>query len=123
MYISAALPAGGGCFFSMASIHAMPLASVHIGSGPGVAGLSGRQVKPLVPARSSFIEPSAPMSMIIAPLPTASGAALIALAILPASSVGAAAIAIVSAGFVSAALASAAGAAVFSPSVHAPTRA
>src|SRR5689334_21736631 len=91
MYISAALPAGGGCFFSIASIHSMPLASVHIGSGPGVAGLSGRQVKPFVPARSSFIDPSAPMSMIAALLPTASGAALMALWILPASSVGAAA--------------------------------
>src|SRR3979411_1294039 len=58
---------------------------MHIGSGPGVAGLSGMQVKPFVPLRSVRILPSASMATIVAFLPTAAGAALIALLIMSAS--------------------------------------
>src|SRR6202035_838802 len=58
---------------------------MHIGSGPGVAGLSGMQVKPFVPLRSVRIFPSASIATIVAFLPTAAGAALIALLISSAS--------------------------------------
>src|SRR5687768_14771873 len=54
---------------------------MHIGSGPGVAGLSGMQVKPLLPLRRVFIVPSGLAATIVAFLATASGAADIALVI------------------------------------------
>src|ERR1700736_1649223 len=58
---------------------------MHIGSGPGVAALSGIQVKPFVPLRSVRILPSASIATIVAFLLTAAGAALIALLINSAS--------------------------------------
>src|SRR5690349_843444 len=64
---------------------AMPLASPHIGSGPGVVGESAMQVKLLVPLRSSRMVPSAPMSIIVAPSAMALGAAVMALSIFSAS--------------------------------------
>src|SRR5438270_10433333 len=54
--------------------------SMHIGSGPGVAGLSGMQVKLLVPLRTVRILPPSSMATIVACLPTLGGAADSALA-------------------------------------------
>src|SRR3990172_3921987 len=54
---------------------------MHMGSGPGVAGLSGMQLKPFVPWRSVRILPSASMATMVAPFATLLGAADIALAI------------------------------------------
>src|SRR5215469_12534911 len=67
----------------------MAAGSIHIGSGPGVAGLSGMHVKLFVPFRSVRIFPSASIATIVACLPTFGGAADSALAISSAS-VGAA---------------------------------
>src|SRR5215469_10129414 len=58
---------------------------MHIGSGPGVAGLSGMQVKLFVPLRKVRIFPSAPMATIVACFPTLAGAADSALAMSSAS--------------------------------------
>ena len=58
----------------------MALPSTHIGSGPGEVGSSGMQVKPLVPWRSMFILPSAPIVAIEACFARAAGAAFSALA-------------------------------------------
>src|SRR5437867_3272905 len=55
---------------------------MHIGSGPGVAGLSGMQVKAFVPLRSVRIVPFASMATMVAPPATLAGAAVIALAII-----------------------------------------
>ena len=62
---------------------------MHMGSGPGVAGLSGMQVKLFVPFRRVRIFPSAPIATMVACLPTLRGAADSALAI-SSESVGAA---------------------------------
>ena len=56
-------PAGGGLWPIHACAHLPALASMHIGSGPGVVGLSGMQVQPLLPLRSSVTLPSAPTVM------------------------------------------------------------
>src|SRR5690349_13568366 len=53
---------------------------MHIGSGPGVAGLSGMQVQPLLPSRRVAIDPSASACMMVASREMDSGAADIALA-------------------------------------------
>src|SRR2546423_3982451 len=58
----------------------MAFVSRHIGSGPGVVGLSGMHVTAFVPLRRVRIEPSAPMATIVAPFETLAGAAFIALA-------------------------------------------
>src|SRR5437588_547444 len=58
----------------------MAAGSMHIGSGPGVAGLSGMQVKLLVPLRTVRILPPSSMTTIVACLPTLGGAADSALA-------------------------------------------
>src|SRR5580704_2597589 len=79
------LPAVGVLWPTQAWTHSIALASAHIGSGPGVAGLSGMQVKPLVPLRSVRILPSASIATMVAFLPTAAGAALMALLISSAS--------------------------------------
>src|SRR5260370_2360821 len=89
MYIRPTLPAAGVLWPTQALIHSIALASAHIGSGPGVAGLSGMHVKPLVPLRRTRILPSASIATIVAFFPTAAGAALMALLIRSAS-VGAA---------------------------------
>jgi hypothetical protein len=52
---------------------------MHIGSGPGVAGLSGMQVQPFLPARKVAIVPSAFGSTIAASWAIEAGAADIAL--------------------------------------------
>src|SRR5437762_13648320 len=58
----------------------MAAGSMHIGSGPGVAGLSGMQAKLLVPLRTVRILPPSSMATIVACLPTLGGAADSALA-------------------------------------------
>src|SRR6185369_9534618 len=80
MYISPTLPAGGGWWPIQALAHSRALASMHIGSGPGVVGLSAMQVKPLVPLRTTRIAPLASTSMTVDLAPTAAGAADMALA-------------------------------------------
>src|ERR1700676_3072976 len=91
MYMKPTLPAGGVLCEDHALAHSIALASMHIGSGPGVAGLSGMQVKPLVPLRSVRILPPGSITTIVAFLPTLAGAALIALVISLASSLAGAA--------------------------------
>src|SRR3982751_3764324 len=80
MYIRPTAPAGGSLWAIHACAHFRPLASMHIGSRPGVCGLSGMQVQPLLPWRSVFIEPSASGWMIVALADTDDGAAAIAFA-------------------------------------------
>src|SRR4029077_18664246 len=63
----------------------MAAGSMHIGSGPGVAGLSGMQVKLLVALRTVRILPPPSMTTIVACLPTLGGAADSALAMSSAS--------------------------------------
>src|SRR6185437_15896323 len=69
-------PAGGGLCAMYAASQAHAFLSAHIGSGPGVAGLSGMQVNAFVPLRSVRI---------VAFFATLAGAARIALAISSAS--------------------------------------
>src|SRR6185295_4472286 len=76
------LLAGGGLCSIQACAHSMAFLSPHIGSGPGLSGLSGIQVKPLVPLRSSRILPPASIATIVASLATDTGAACMALAII-----------------------------------------
>src|SRR5258708_29556537 len=92
MYMKPTLPAAGGWWPIQECTQAMALASMHIGSGPGVAGLSGMQVKPFVPLRSVRREPLASMATTVAPFATLAGAAFIALAMSAASLRGAAAL-------------------------------
>src|SRR5258708_8211462 len=89
MYIRPTLPAAGVLWPTQALIHSIALASGPIGSGPGVAGLSGMHVKPLVPLRRTRILPSASIATMVAFFPTAAGAALMAL-LISSASVGAA---------------------------------
>src|SRR5713226_8108047 len=70
MYMKPTFPAGGGWWLINACTQAMALASMHIGSGPGVDGLSGMQVKPFVPLRTVRMVPSAFIATIVAPLAT-----------------------------------------------------
>src|SRR3954466_1802842 len=81
MYMKPTLPAGGSLWPIQASAHFMAFASMHIGSGPGVVGLSGMQVKPFVPLRTVRIVPAASIAMMVASLETFAGAARMALAI------------------------------------------
>ena len=71
-----------------ACAHSMPALSRHIGSLPGVVGLSGMHVKVPLPSRSTFMPPFSSMSMIVASCATALGAADIALAIFSLSVLG-----------------------------------
>src|SRR4051794_17037009 len=80
MYIRPTLLAGGGLCAIHASAHFMPLASMHIGSFPGVCGLSGMQVQPLVPWRTVVTAPLASIVMIAASCAIDAGAADCALA-------------------------------------------
>src|SRR5512132_671359 len=73
-------PVSGALCDIHAPAHAIAFLSRHIGSGPGVAGLSGMHVKLLVPARSVRMVPSAAMLTIVAFFETDAGAALMALA-------------------------------------------
>src|ERR1700752_304198 len=81
---------------------------MHIGSGPGVAGLSGMQVNLLVPLRTVRILPPSSMPTIVACLPTLGGAADSALAMSCASVGPGLPAAAFSAGFAGASAASAA---------------
>src|SRR5512135_727136 len=79
MYIRPTFPAGGVWCPIQACAQAIAFASRHIGSGPGVVGLSGMQVQPLLPLRSvRMLAPS--IATIVAFLETLIGAAFIALA-------------------------------------------
>src|SRR3954470_2805702 len=80
MYINPTLPLGGGLWPTHASIHSIAFLSAHIGSGPGVAGLSGMHVNAFAPFRSVCM-PLSSIVTIVAPFATVAGAALIALAI------------------------------------------
>src|SRR5271165_2597811 len=88
MYINPTFPAGGVLWFRYASIQSPAFLSQHIGSGPGVSGLSGMQVKPLDPLRSVRIPPFGSGATMVAFSATFFGAAFMALAI-SSSSVGA----------------------------------
>src|SRR5262245_18171907 len=68
----------GSFLFIQPSAQACHSLSRHI----GVPSASTRHIQPLVPARSCLILPSADISMIVAPLETDAGAALIAREIL-----------------------------------------
>src|SRR4051794_16942906 len=81
MYMKPTLLAGGSLCAIHASAHFSALASMHIGSAPGVCGLLGMQVQPFWPSRSTFIVPSALAWTIVAPPAIAFGAAAIALSI------------------------------------------
>src|SRR5438552_3789403 len=73
----------GGFLLIIAVMNDIHISSTHIGSLPCVAGKSGRQVHPLVPARSVVIWPPsvAGQSMIVAAAEIEAGAAFIASAI------------------------------------------
>src|SRR5271166_2673012 len=88
IYINPTFPAGGVLWFRYASIQSPAFLSQHIGSGPGVSGLSGMQVKPLDPLRSVRIPPFGSGATMVAFSATFFGAAFMALAI-SSSSVGA----------------------------------
>src|SRR3984893_2033127 len=76
---------GGSFLFSQASTHSIAFRSAHIGSGPGVLGLSAMQVNWLLPWRTTRIFPSEPTSMIVASFPIACGAADMALLMISSS--------------------------------------
>src|SRR5690349_1346494 len=79
---------GGDLWSTYAWIHSIALASPHIGSGPGVSGLSAMHVKPLVPLRTTRTLPSLPIAMTVEFFATASGAADIALLMISSSLIG-----------------------------------
>src|SRR5690348_4210510 len=85
MYMNPTLPAGGFLCSIQAFTHSMAFASMHIGSGPGVCGLSGMQVNPLLPLRNVRIWWLASMATMVASLATFAGAACMALAMSEAS--------------------------------------
>src|SRR4051794_39872763 len=85
MYIRPTVFAGGVPWLIQAIAQAVAFASMHIGSGPGVVGLSAMQVKPLLPRRTVRIAPWAPIATMVASRATAAGAADIALRIKAAS--------------------------------------
>src|SRR4030088_2536807 len=87
-YMNPTFPAGGVFLCRYASIHSPAFLSQHMGSGPGVSGLSGIHVKPLVPLRSVRIPPFGSGATMVASSATFLGAAFMALAI-SSSSVGA----------------------------------
>src|SRR5262249_62321343 len=84
MYMNPTLAGGVPCEMS-ACTHSIEAASMHIGSGPGVFGASGMQVKPLVPLRRMRVLPSASIAMMVACFATLGGAADSALAMSSAS--------------------------------------
>src|ERR1700730_5923792 len=89
MYMNPTLPTVGAVWPAHAWTQSMAFLSMHMGSGPGVAGLSGIQVNPLVPVRKVRILPSASIVTMVAFLPTLAGAALMAL-LMRSASLGAA---------------------------------
>src|SRR5882724_13380847 len=89
MYSNPTFPAGGVLWLRYASTQSPAFLSQHIGSGPGVSGLSGIQVKPLDPLRSVRMPPFGSGATMVASSATFFGAAFMALA-MSSSSVGAA---------------------------------
>src|SRR3954471_13843446 len=87
MYMTPGTPSVGGFLPIHAVAQAAAFLSMHIGSGPGVVGLSGMQVQPFVPLRRVRIEPFGPIAVTVAFLATAAGAADIALRISAASDI------------------------------------
>src|SRR5690348_4066807 len=81
MYMKPTLPLAGVLCPIHAPAHSNAFLSMHIGSGPGVAGESGMQVQPLRPSRKVRILPSVPTATMVASFATAAGAARWALAI------------------------------------------
>src|ERR1700716_1115874 len=81
MYMNPTFPAGGVLWPRYASIQSPAFLSQHIGSGPGVSGLSGIHVKPLVPLRSVRMPPFGSGATMVAFSETFLGAAFMALAI------------------------------------------
>src|SRR5882762_10460161 len=81
MYMNPTFPAGGVLWPRYASIQSPAFLSQHIGSGPGVSGLSGIHVKPLVPLRNVRIPPFGSGTTMVAFSATFCGAAFVALAI------------------------------------------
>src|SRR5690348_6831252 len=78
-------PAGGVVLLIQALAHCMPPSSRHIGSLPGLFGLSGMQVKLFLPLRRVFICMLSSMTTMVASLATAGGAADMAFLIRAAS--------------------------------------
>src|SRR4051812_21734159 len=85
MYMKPILPAGGVLCPAMACMNSMELESMHMGSGPGVVGLSGMQVKPFVPLRTVRMLPSGFITTMVACELTFEGAAAAALLMMSAS--------------------------------------
>src|SRR5467141_4093454 len=85
MYMKPTLFFDGSFLFSQASTHSIAFRSAHIGSGPGVLGLSAMQVNWLLPWRTTRIFPSEPTSMMVASFPIACGAADMALLMISSS--------------------------------------
>src|SRR3954454_22313017 len=81
MYMTPGVPSGGVFLPIQAAAQLPAFLSMHIGSGPGVVGLSGMQVQPFLPWRSVFIDPSACASTMAASRETEGGGAAIALSI------------------------------------------
>src|SRR5690349_9774051 len=98
MYIRPMRPFGGSFFARYAISQSMAFLSMHIGSGPGVAGLSPMQVNSLLPGRTVRMAPLASMATMVASAATLAGPARMALWII-ASSAG---IALVSAAAIAA---------------------
>src|SRR3990167_2075622 len=82
MYMNPIFPASGFLWPIQAPAHSSAVLSMHMGSGPGVAGLSGIQVKPLLPSRRVRIWPSASIATTLAAALTFGGAAFMALRII-----------------------------------------
>src|SRR4051794_20344433 len=81
MYMTPGTPSVGGFLPIHAVAQAAAFLSMHIGSGPGVVGLSGMQVQPFLPWRKVFTEPSACASTMVVSFEMEAGAAAIALSI------------------------------------------
>src|SRR4029077_8747070 len=125
MYMNPTFPAGGVLWCRYASIQSPAFLSQHMGSGPGVSGLSGMHVKPVAPLRSVRIPPFGSGDTMVASSATFLGAAFMALAI-SSSSVGAALAALALAAWciagVSAGGGSAAPAGLATPKIAAPAQ-
>src|SRR3979490_1200697 len=75
MYMSPTLPPSGVAWVIRAWPQLIEVLSRHIGSGPGVLGSSGMQVKALVPERNVRMPPVASMATPAAGFATPEGAA------------------------------------------------
>src|SRR3984893_5469844 len=85
MYMNPTLPTVGAVWPAQAWTQSMAFLSIHMGSGPGVAGFSGTPLNPFVPLLSVRILPSSSIVTMVAFLATLAGAALMALLIRSAS--------------------------------------